>query len=172
MSSLIDWEVAGRVARWFSPPPPAVSRREADAAVGELYRATAIAADHVAELTRLTEPAVSAITRVIDRWAWIDTNAGGLRSIMYPPVDRLTAVSPVGDLGARIGGPVTGLQVGLVLRFVSGKVLGQFEVFERSGGQLLLVAATLFAVERPLKVAPHDFRLWVCLHEVTHRVQF
>src|SRR3954449_13520135 len=172
MSSLIDWEVAGRVARWFSPPPPAVSRREADEAVGELYRATAIAADHVAELTRLTEPPVSAITRVVDRGAWIDTNAGGLRSIMDPLVDRLTAVNPVGDLGARIGGPVTGVQVGLVLGFLSGKVLGQFEFFERTGGQLLLVAPNLVSVERSLKVDPHDFRLWVCLHEVTHRVQF
>jgi len=172
MSSLIDWEVAARAAKWFSPSPPTVSRREADDAVGELYRATAIAADHVAELTRLTEPPVSAITRVIDRGAWIDTNAGGLRSIMDPLVDRLTAVNPVGDLGARIGGPVTGVQVGLVLGFLSGKVLGQFEFFERSGGQLLLVAPNLVAVERSLKVDPHDFRLWVCLHEVTHRVQF
>ena len=27
-------------------------------------------------------------------------------------------------------------------------------------------------VERELQVDPHDFRLWVCLHEETHRVQF
>src|SRR3954449_9045430 len=119
MSSLIDWEVAGRVARWFSPPPPAVSRREADEAVGELYRATAIAADHVAELTRLTEPPVSAITRVIDRPAWIDTNAGGLRTIMDPLVDRLTAGNPVSAVAERVGGRVTGLQVGAVLGFLS-----------------------------------------------------
>ena len=30
----------------------------------------------------------------------------------------------------------------------------------------------MVAVERQLKVDPADFRLWVCLHEVTHRVQF
>jgi coenzyme F420 biosynthesis associated uncharacterized protein len=67
---------------------------------------------------------------------------------------------------------VTGVQVGVVLGFLSGKVLGQFEFFDRSGGQLLLVAPNLVAVERQLKVDPRDFRLWVCLHEVTHRVQF
>ncbi|MDT4959793.1 MAG: hypothetical protein QOD31_3592, partial [Pseudonocardiales bacterium] len=52
------------------------------------------------------------------------------------------------------------------------KVLGQFEFFDRPGGQLLLVAPNMVAVERQLKVDPSDFRLWVCLHEVTHRVQF
>ena len=67
---------------------------------------------------------------------------------------------------------ITGVQVGLVLGFLSGKVLGQFEFFDRPGGQLLLVAPNIVAVERQLKVSPADFRLWVCLHEVTHRVQF
>jgi coenzyme F420 biosynthesis associated uncharacterized protein len=172
VSSLIDWDVAARAARRFSPSSPSVSRREADDVVGELYRSTAVAADHVARLTRLQEPPVTAVTRVIDRGAWIDTNAAGLRTIMDPIVDRLTATNPVGRVGERIGGPVTGAQVGAVLGFLSGKVLGQFEFFERSGGQLLLVAPNLVAVERTLKVDPHDFRLWVCLHEVTHRVQF
>lgn len=30
----------------------------------------------------------------------------------------------------------------------------------------------VIAVERQLRIEPSDFRLWVCLHEVTHRVQF
>src|SRR3954454_3372508 len=172
MASLIDWDVAARAAKRFSPPPPAVSRREAEDAVSELYRATARAADQVAQLTRLQEPTVTAITRVIDRPAWIDTNAAGMRTIMDPLVDRLISDNPVGKIAERVGGRVTGVQVGVILGFLSGKVLGQFEFFERAGGQLLLVAPNLVAVERQLKVDPRDFRLWVCLHEVTHRVQF
>jgi coenzyme F420 biosynthesis associated uncharacterized protein len=170
--SLIDWDVAARAAKRFSPPPPAVSRREADEAVDQLYRSTAQAADHVAHLTQLDEPPVTAVTRVIDRPAWIDANAGGMRTIMTPLVEKLTADHPVGRVGARIGGTITGTQVGLLLGFLSGKVLGQFEFFDRPGGQLLLVAPNLVAVERQLHVDPKDFRLWVCLHEVTHRVQF
>jgi coenzyme F420 biosynthesis associated uncharacterized protein len=170
--SIIDWDVAARSAKRFSPASPSVSRREADDAVTELYRSTALAADHVAELTRLSEPPVTAITRVIDRAAWIDTNAAGMRTIMDPLVERLTHDNPVGKVAERFGGRVTGAQVGVVLGFLSGKVLGQFEFFERTGGQLLLVAPNLVAVERHLKVDPNDFRLWVCLHEVTHRVQF
>lgn len=39
-------------------------------------------------------------------------------------------------------------------------------------GRLLLVAPNIVHVERELDVDPHDFRLWVCLHEETHRTQF
>ena len=172
VAGLIDWDVAARAAKRFSPTPPVVSRREAEDAVSELYRATAQAADRVSELTHLNEPPVTAVTRVIDRPAWIDTNAAGMRSIMDPLIAQLTENNPVGRVAERIGGRITGVQVGVVLGFLSGKVLGQFEFFERPGGQLLLVAPNLVAVERQLRVDPHDFRLWVCLHEVTHRVQF
>lgn len=172
MGGLIDWDVAARAAKRFSPPPPATSRREAEETVSDLYRATAEAADQVAELTQLREPPVTAITRVIDRWAWVDTNAAGMRTLMDPLIERLSADRPVGRVAQSVGGRVTGVQVGLILGFLSGKVLGQFEFFDRAGGQLLLVAPNLVAVERQLKVDPRDFRLWVCLHEVTHRVQF
>jgi coenzyme F420 biosynthesis associated uncharacterized protein len=172
MTSLIDWDVAARSAKRFSPSPPGVTRREAEDAVGELYQASARAADHVAELTRLEEPPVTAATRVVDRDGWIDANAGGMRAVMTPIVDKLTDEHPVGKVAERVGGRLTGLQVGVVLGFLSGKVLGQFEFFDRPGGQLLLVAPNLVAVEQQLGVEPPDFRLWVCLHEVTHRVQF
>ncbi|MDP9116887.1 MAG: zinc-dependent metalloprotease [Actinomycetota bacterium] len=172
MASLIDWDVAARAAKRFSPHPPSISKLEADAVVGELYQTTSQAAGHVAELTRLEEPPVSAATRVVDRDGWIDANTGGMRTLMTPLVDKLTASNPVGRMAETVGGRLTGIQLGLVIGFLSGKVLGQFEFFDRPGGQLLLVAPNMVAVERQLKVDPHDFRLWVCLHEVTHRVQF
>ena len=34
------------------------------------------------------------------------------------------------------------------------------------------MAPNIVHVERELEADPHDFRLWVCLHEETHRVQF
>ncbi len=172
MSGLVDWELAARTAKRLSPAPPSVSRVEADDAVGELYQATSAAAAHVAELTYLREPPISAITRVVDRDAWIDSNANGMRTIMTPIVDKLTEANPVGRAAQAVGGKLTGAQVGGVLAFLSGKVLGQFDFFDRPGGQLMLVAPNIVSVERQLDVDPHDFRLWVCLHEVTHRVQF
>ena len=93
----------------FSPASPAVSRREADDVVTELYRAAADAADHVAELTQLQEPAVTAATRVVDRPAWIDTNAAGMATVMTPIVDRLVEQNPVGKIAERVGGRLTGV---------------------------------------------------------------
>jgi coenzyme F420 biosynthesis associated uncharacterized protein len=45
-------------------------------------------------------------------------------------------------------------------------------VFSGDPGQLLLVAPNNVDAERKLDVEPQDFRLWVALHEVTHRTQF
>jgi coenzyme F420 biosynthesis associated uncharacterized protein len=36
----------------------------------------------------------------------------------------------------------------------------------------MLVAPNVLQAERELEVEPRDFRLWVCLHEETHRAQF
>ena len=62
--------------------------------------------------------------------------------------------------------------MGGLLGFLAGKVLGQFDPFFDPSGRLLLVAPNIVHVERELDVDPTDFRLWVCLHEETHRVQF
>jgi coenzyme F420 biosynthesis associated uncharacterized protein len=88
-----------------------------------------------------------------------------------------------------VGGKVTGVEVGMLLSFLSSRVLGQYETFappsrdmpagpvkpgpgESRAGRLLLVAPNIVQVEREMDVDPHDFRLWVCLHEETHRTQF
>jgi coenzyme F420 biosynthesis associated uncharacterized protein len=79
---------------------------------------------------------------------------------------------------AAVGSRVTGAQVGVLLAYLSGKVLGQYELFlpPANGrtrlGRLTLVAPNIVAAERQLAVDSRDFRLWVCVHEVTHRTQF
>ena len=172
MASLIDWDLAASTAKRLAPAPPGVTRTEADAAVAELTRAAHIAAGHVAELTLLHEPPVTALTRVVDRPGWVDVNASGMATLMGPLVDKLAAGRPANKIVDGIGGKVTGAQAGVLLGFMSGRVLGQFEFFDRPDGQLMLVAPNIVEVEGRLGVNPSDFRLWVCLHEVTHRVQF
>jgi coenzyme F420 biosynthesis associated uncharacterized protein len=72
------------------------------------------------------------------------------------------------------GAQASALQLGAALAWLSGKVLGQYEVFTDPGlpRRLLLVAPTIVNTQRQLDVPERDFQLWVCLHEETHRVQF
>ncbi len=110
---------------------------------------------------------------VVDRPGWVQANADGFATVLAPVVDKIS-----GDKGApsrlthAIGSRVTGAEVGALLGFLAGKVLGQFDPFYGQDGRLLLVAPNIVHVERELAADPHDFRLWVCLHEETHRVQF
>jgi len=136
MAGLIDWDLAARTAKKLSPAPPAVPRAEAADVVDELYRATDIAAAHVAELTRLVEPPVKATTRVVDRDDWVDVNVAGMAAVMSPIVDKLATASPMGKIGEAVGGRVTGVQAGAVIGFLSGKVLGQFEFFDKTAAQV------------------------------------
>ncbi len=75
-------------------------------------------------------------------------------------------------LVSSVGSRVTGAEAGGLLALLSGKVLGQYDIAPGAEPRLLLVAPNIVAVERELGVVPADFRLWVCLHEETHRVQF
>ena len=55
---------------------------------------------------------------------------------------------------------------------MSTKVLGQYDLAPQGNPRLLFVAPNILAAERELEVDPRDFRLWVAMHEETHRVQF
>ena len=108
----------------------------------------------------------------MDRAAWVQANADAFATLLTPIVDKLTAKKPPSGLTAAVGSRLTGAEVGGVLGFLASKVLGQFDPFHAPDGRLLLVAPNIVHVEREIQADPHDFRLWVCLHEETHRVQF
>jgi coenzyme F420 biosynthesis associated uncharacterized protein len=103
----------------------------------------------------------------------VDANASGMAALLDPLVSKLAEKqdSPPGPLASAIGSRATGVQAGGILAFLSSRVLGQYEIFG-TGGRLLLVAPNIVATEQKLGVDPSDFRLWVCLHEVTHQLQF
>ncbi len=102
----------------------------------------------------------------------MQANADGFRVAISPMVEKLASKKAPTGLSLAVGSRVTGAEVGGLLGFLAGKVLGQFDPFHAPDGRLLLVAPNIVHVERELDVDPHDFRLWVCLHEETHRVQF
>jgi coenzyme F420 biosynthesis associated uncharacterized protein len=102
----------------------------------------------------------------------VQANADAFETILTPLVDRLAEKKRPTGVARAVGSRITGAEVGALLGFLAGKVLGQFDPFHDPHGRLLLVAPNIVHVERELEVDPTDFRLWVCLHEETHRVQF
>jgi coenzyme F420 biosynthesis associated uncharacterized protein len=172
---MVDWDLAGRTARRLVGSGPETTRDEAAAVVRELHEAAATAVAHVQELTGLHPVAGGPVPEVavVDRPGWVDANTAGMAALLTPLVDALAEKQGArpGPLASAIGSRATGVQAGGVLAFLASRVLGQYEVFG-TGGRLLLVAPNIVDAERKLGVDPTDFRLWVCLHEVTHQLQF
>ena len=171
-AAMIDWDLAVSVASRLAGEGPVVDRREAEAVVAELRTGAERSTGLVRDYTGLEAPEGTAPVLVVDRPSWVQANADGFRAVIGPLVDKIASKRPPTGLSLAVGARVTGLEVGGLLGFLAGKVLGQFDPFHEPDGRLLLVAPNIVHVERELDVAPHDFRLWVCLHEETHRVQF
>ncbi|MEH1013741.1 zinc-dependent metalloprotease [Micromonospora sp. CPCC 206060] len=172
MAQFVDWDLAAATAGALGKSGPRVSFAEATEVVADLRRLTDEAAGHVTTYTGLRSQVEHPPVRVVDRRDWAANNIAGLREVINPLVSRLSGDKQPGALTEAVGSRLTGVQAGTILAYLSGRVLGQYEVFSSDPGQLLLVAPNIVEVERKLGADPRDFRLWVCLHEVTHRTQF
>jgi coenzyme F420 biosynthesis associated uncharacterized protein len=181
-AEMVDWDLAVVAARRLMRPSPQIGADEAREVVAELRRDAAASEQHVRGFTGLQAASATAPVLVVDRVGWVQANADGFRQILQPLVARLRERrGEPSAMSTAIGSRVTGLEAGGLLAYLSNKVLGQFDPFytgaggpdaQAHGGRLLLVAPNIVHVERELSVDPRDFRLWVCLHEETHRVQF
>jgi len=167
IGTAVDWRFAATVGQRLARPGPASSDYTRRQVIDELTSAAAKAEPPVRDVTGLVTNGAVPPARIVDRPEWIGAAAESMR-VMTNGSEK-----PRGFITGRI----TGAQTGAVLAFVSSGILGQYDPFasEKEGakeGCLLLVYPNVLAVERQLRVDPSDFRLWVCLHEVTHRVQF
>jgi coenzyme F420 biosynthesis associated uncharacterized protein len=175
-SPMIDWDLAVRVGSRLAGEGPVVSRVEASGVVEELRAGAEKSTPLVRDFTGLVAQERTAPVLVVDRPGWIQANADGFASVIGPIVTKLQEKKgPPSPMTEAIGSRVTGAELGVMLGFLGNKVLGQFDPFHDApgaAGRLLLVAPNIVHAERELSVDEHDFRLWVCLHEETHRVQF
>ncbi|MBU9766913.1 zinc-dependent metalloprotease [Mycobacterium sp. TNTM28] len=162
----VDWDFAATVGAKLARPTPATTDYTRNQVIEQLSESSKAAELPVREVTGLIEGATIPEARVVDRPEWIRAATRSMR------VMTSGGAEPDSHKPGFITGRVTGAQTGAVLSFVSTGILGQYDPFGPDGGELLLVYPNVIAVERQLRVAPADFRLWVCLHEVTHRVQF
>ncbi|WP_144829543.1 zinc-dependent metalloprotease [Kocuria rhizophila] len=184
--SLVDWGAAAQIAAKVTPPGPTPEPREISRAVESLRYFAHESVHHVHAITGLdaAENLRDSTVLVVDRAGWAKANTQTFSVLMQPVFDRLSAKDPAKFAAAQrgIAPTATAAEIGALVGFLSSKVLGQYDpyaglVSERAarshpGGRLMFVAPNVLWTERELNVAPEDFRLWVCLHEQTHRVQF
>jgi coenzyme F420 biosynthesis associated uncharacterized protein len=176
-SGAVDWGLARRVAAQVArrdPYAPLTSTARLDTDFAEL---TAEAEVLVARATGLPQLAGSARPRVADREAWVSANIESFQRLLRPLTDRFgerLARGPVAPLARR----AAGVEVGLLLGWMSTRVLGQYDLLviedERPEDQdvVYYVGPNILALERRFAFPPREFRLWIALHECTHRAQF
>ncbi len=166
LGTAVDWQFAAAVGRRLARPGPPSSDYTRRQVIDELATASTKAEPLVRDVTGLVTNGAVPAARIVDRADWIAAATESMRVMMHG------TETPRGFLTGR----VTGAQTGAVLAYVSSGILGQYDPFATNNGAktgcLLLVYPNVIAIERQLRIEPSDFRLWVCLHEVTHRVQF
>lgn len=168
---LIDWSTAADVGRRVGGGGlsiPAVER----ARLREDFAALVPHAESlVSEFTGLSANGFRSRAWVMSRGEWVSANLRGLQRMLEPLAERI-----LGQRGSRahFRRKALGAQIGVLLGYVSRKVLGQYDIFlpPDDDGLLYFVGPNVAEVERRFALPGHDFRLWISLHEVTHRVQF
>ena len=177
MASAVDLATAQRVAVRVAGREPFSQSYHSKSLEPDFAELTALAEGLVADETGLVSLAGPARARVTDRAGWIQANVVSFQRLLRPIVDKLSsrleanALSPVAQ-------KLAGAEVGMVLGWMSTRVLGQYDLLiieeESPLDQDLVyyVGPNVLALEKQFAFPPREFRLWLALHEVTHRAQF
>lgn len=174
MRDVIDWSIAQRVAGVVAGPGPETSPQLRARVRADFREFTVISDELVRSFTGLTpdEPAPEPI--VLDRAGWVRANIDSFSTLVRPLADRLAETINPGRVSRRLAAGAVGVQLGVLLGYLSKKVLGQYDLVlaTEAGGRVYYVGPNIVATERRLGLKPSDFRLWIALHEITHRTQF
>ncbi|MCU1364658.1 MAG: coenzyme biosynthesis-associated protein [Ilumatobacteraceae bacterium] len=181
MPGPVDWNRAERIAI-------AVARRQPGGGDAETLGSTDFAAvarlaeDRVEAETGLRSLLGDAEIRVVDRAGWIRANIASFRTLLEPVLTKWVGGSKPGrswtGVPRAVSAQVAGAEVGVMLGWMSARVLGQYDVLLGSAhgasgdGAVYLVGPNMATLERRFGFDPEEFRLWVTLHELTHRAQF
>ncbi len=182
MPELISWETAAAVAARVARRQPPLGVRERRRLEEDFAELTSRAEELVTAETGLRSLAGPARARLVDRPEWVRANVASFRRLLRPVTDKLSAQMSRGGrwapVPAGVSRQVSGAQIGLLLGWMSTRVLGQYDQLlieeERPEDQDIVyyVGPNVLAVERRYGFPAREFRLWLALHEVTHRAQF
>ena len=182
MSSPVSWETAERVATWFAsgraplgPRAAGLDPRTQDRLEADFAEFTTKAEELVVAETGLHPASGPPRGVVVDRAEWARRNISSFRRLLEPVLDEMQGGAMTGALG-NAARTTSGAQLGMVLGWMSTRVLGQYDLLltegDDTGDVVAYVGPNIVAMERQHGFDPRQFRLWIALHEVTHRCQF
>jgi len=181
----VSWELAERVATRVGGREPLADSYLYGTLQPDFEELTAKAEELVEAETGIRSLAGPARARVTDRTGWVKANIASFQRLLRPvtaklevALDHQPSIGPVKLPVASMGRNIAGTQVGLILGWMSTRVLGQYDQLliedDRPEDQDMVyyVGPNILALEKRFAFPPREFRLWLALHEVTHRMQF
>lgn len=178
----VDWAVAEKVAVLVSRRlAPDVDRRTATRLRHQFADLTPVAEQLVSETTGLVSLEGPARAEVTNRAGWIAANIRSFRRLLTPILERARSDSHLGWLlpagFTAAGRTMAGAELGAVLGWMSTRVLGQYDLLltedaDSPGDTVYYVGPNVVSLERRHGFPPGEFRLWIAVHELTHRAQF
>jgi coenzyme F420 biosynthesis associated uncharacterized protein len=169
----VDWATARSVARFVSSRDQLSDSYLAASLVSDFSELSIVAENLVADYTGLRAPG-RANARVLDRHAWIDSNLASMQTLLDPLMQKFgvrLARSPFAPISRRVAAG----ELGALLGYMSQRVLGQYDLLvpdDPRGDAVYYVGGNILGLEKRFAFRPRDFRLWIAIHEVTHRAQF
>ena len=169
----VDWATARRIARMVAGRDPLQGSYLATSLQTDFDQCTVEAEALVASYTGLRAPG-HVWAQVVDRRDWVDANLASMRTMLDPLMQRFgarVAKSPIAPVSRHVAAG----ELGVLLGYLSQRVLGQYDLLvpeNPHGDAVYYVGANILGLEKRYAFRPRDFRLWIAIHEVTHRAQF
>jgi uncharacterized protein (DUF2342 family) len=133
----------------------------------------------VSEYTGLVPVNPIPLAELVSRQGWSEANFEAMAELMKPVEERMSERFEKAGLLAgpfRAGaGAALAAELGLVVGYMSQRVLGQYELSLIAGTanpRLLFVGTNLVGAAAALDVDREAFIRWVTVHELTHAMQF
>ena len=189
MARLIDPTVARVVAKRVAGTSPLAQSYLMERLERDLDEAVPMSEQLVAEASGIPAPP-PVPWGLVDRAAWANANITGMVRMLAPLADKVAERMQGVPAPVRFAQrAVLSSEIGVLLGYVSRRVLGQYDVLVTEGpadstprrgrpgavphgAVLYFVGPNIIETERRYGFVPWDFSLWVAVHEVTHRFQF
>ncbi len=174
---LIDWNLAARTAVRFSRSGDILLDSQINSLIEDFKEVTPIAERLVENETGLVSLMGKARGTVATREIWINANIASFKRLYSMVMQNLSADIPE-SASLKISRSVTGFQVGMVLGWMSKRVLGQYDLLlsendhPEEQDMVYFLGSNILRLENQFAFPPRQFRLWLAIHELTHRAQF